>query len=144
MRLCDLGEDVPKTRLGGEIRGWEFYGRRGNFLIVSPWAPRSAGLSSNVKRIYRKVGQPPSRGASFLALLCSENLKVNSRPRASSGVERGVSKVHRRKEEISTRNFDYMNSAAVHGCAQLDIDYLRADALTISFNRYPTSSKGRE
>jgi len=87
---------------------------------------RSTGLNSNVKRIYREVGQLPSRGTGFLTLPSLGNLKVNSRSQSRPrGVERGVGKVHRRKEEISTRNFDYELG---RGTRSRIIDHLSVDA----------------
>jgi len=92
---------------------------------------RSAGLSSNVKHIYRKVGQPPSHGTSFLALL--GKFKSEFVGASVFVVERGVSKVHRRKEEISTRNFDYELGRGTWRRAELDIDYHRCvnDSFTV-------------
>lgn len=96
-------EDVSEV----EIRygGPSFTVDAGSFSSFS--VGRSTGLSSNVKRIYREVGQLPSRGTGFLTLPSMGNLKVNWQPWSLRGVERGVGKVHRRKEEISTRNFGY-------------------------------------
>lgn len=81
MRGRDL-EDVPEveTRYGSP----SFTVDARSFSSFS--VGRSTGLSSNVKRIYREVGQLPSRGTGFLTLPSLGNLKVNSR---SPGSPRG-------------------------------------------------------
>lgn len=71
---------------------------------------RSTGLSANVKRIYREVGQLPSHGTSFLTLPSSRNLKVNSRPQSCSrgggGGWRGHGARSRQSSPSKRRDFD--------------------------------------
>lgn len=74
---------------------------------------RSTGLSSNVKRVYREVGQLPSRGTGFLTLPSLGNLKVNSRLKSRPrGWSEESAKFTVEKKRFR-RETSAMNSAAV-------------------------------
>lgn len=105
-KCADAG--IPKTFTGVETR----YGSPSFTVDVGSFSSfsvgRSAGLSSNVKRIYREVGQLPSRGPGFLTLPSSGNLKVNSQPRSPRGWSEESAKFtvekKRFRRETSTTN----------------------------------------